>query len=97
ARTYTVRTLGEFNDEGYDICATPRCQVYRGMESEDPLTDQAVAATAGQILVYGGEPIDALYSSTCGGRTEDVATMFPLKVAPYLRGVPCYEEGMSAL
>ncbi|MEO8503999.1 MAG: SpoIID/LytB domain-containing protein [Acidobacteriota bacterium] len=97
ARTYTVRTLGEFSDEGYDICATPRCQVYRGMESEDPLTDQAVAATAGQILVYGGEPIDALYSSTCGGRTEDVSVMFPLKVAPYLRGVPCYEEGMSAL
>ena len=97
ARTYTVRTVGEFSDEGYDICATPRCQVYRGMDGEDPLSDQAIAATAGQILVYGGEPIDALYSSTCGGRTEDVAVMFPLKTAPYLRGVPCYEDGLTAL
>lgn len=97
ARTYTVRTLGEFSDEGYDICATPRCQVYRGMDGEDALSDQAIAATAGQILVYGGEPIDALYSSTCGGRTEDVAVMFPLKTAPYLRGVPCYEDGLTAL
>ncbi len=97
ARTYTVRTLGEFSDEGYDICATPRCQVYRGMDGEDPLSDQAIAQTAGQVLIYGGEPIDALYSSTCGGRTEDVAVMFPLKTAPYLRGVPCYEEGTTAL
>jgi len=97
ARTYTVRTLGEFADEGYDICATPRCQVYRGMDVEDPLSDQAIRETAGEILVYGGEPIDALYSSTCGGHTEDVAVMFPLKVAPYLRGVPCYEDGVTAL
>jgi len=97
ARTYTVRTLGEFADEGYDICATPRCQVYRGMDGEDPLSDQAIRETAGEVLVYGGEAIDALYSSTCGGHTEDVAVMFPLKVAPYLRGVPCYEDGVTAL
>jgi len=31
ARTYTLRNLGEFGREGYDICATPRCQVYGGL------------------------------------------------------------------
>lgn len=93
ARTYAVRTVGEFADEGYDLCATPRCQVYGGMEDEDPLSDRAVAETAGQVLVAGDELVDALYSSTCGGHTEDVERIFPLKRASYLRAVPCVESG----
>jgi len=72
ARTYAVANLGEFRDEGYDICATPRCQVYGGVEDEHPLSDRAVAATAGEVALYEGRPIDALYSSTCGGHTENV-------------------------
>ena len=95
ARTYALRTLGEFADEGYDLCATPRCQVYGGMEDEDPLSDRAVAETAGQVLVAGDELVDALYSSTCGGHTEDVEWIFPLKRASYLRGVPCVEGGAT--
>jgi stage II sporulation protein D len=93
ARTYALRTLGEFAEEGYDLCATPRCQVYGGMEDEDALSDRAVADTAGQVLVAGSELVDALYSSTCGGHTEDVERIFPLKRASYLRGVPCVEAG----
>ncbi|HVT18751.1 MAG TPA: SpoIID/LytB domain-containing protein [Thermoanaerobaculia bacterium] len=98
ARTYTLRNLGEFAREGYDICATPRCQVYGGMDVEHPLSDRAVAETAGQVLLYHGELVDALYSSTCGGHTEDVHVMFPLKEEePYLKGVPCIEEGFVHL
>lgn len=93
ARSYTLRNLGEFGDEGYDLCGTPRCQVYGGMDDEHPLSDRAVAETAGEILVYDGQPIDALYSATCGGHTENVEVIFPLKRAPYLRGVPCIEAG----
>jgi stage II sporulation protein D len=97
ARTYTLRNLGEFAREGYDICATPRCQVYGGMDVEHPLSDRAVAETAGQVLLYRGDLVDALYSSTCGGHTEDVKVMFPFKDEPYLKGVPCVEEGMVRL
>ncbi len=98
ARTYTLRNLGEFSEEGYDICATPRCQVYGGMDAEQPLTDKAVRETAGQVLVYHGQLIDALYSSTCGGHTEDVQVVFPLKTdEPYLKGVPCVEAGVDRL
>jgi stage II sporulation protein D len=93
ARTYAIRTRGEFAAEGYDLCATPRCQVYGGVEDEDPLSDQAVRETAGEVLVHDGEVIDALYSSTCGGHTEDVERVFPLKRAAYLRAVPCLEAG----
>src|SRR5262249_42056820 len=79
ARTYALRNLGEFAREGYDICATPRCQVYGGMDAEHALSDRAVAETAGQVLLYHGELVDALYSSTCGGHTEDARVMFPFK------------------
>lgn len=95
ARTYALRTLGEFTGEGYDLCATPRCQVYNGIDVEHPLSDRAVAETAGQVLLYRGELVDARYSSTCGGHTEDVEVVFPLVNYPYLRGVPCLEAGVD--
>jgi len=97
ARTYTLKNLGEFLAEGYDICATPRCQVYGGMAVEHPLTDRAIAETAGEVLVWRGELVEALYSSTCGGHTENVSVIFPQKDAPYLKGVACLEAGVDRL
>lgn len=92
ARTYTVAHLGDHADEGYDICATPACQVYRGVGVEHRLSDRAVRETAGLIATYGGRPIDAMYTSTCGGHTEDAAALFPERAAPYLKGVACAWE-----
>ncbi len=97
ARTYALRHLGEFAAEGYDICAGPRCQVYGGVAVEHPLSDRAVAETAGQVLLYGGQLIEALYTATCGGHTEDAAVVFPWLHAPYLKGVPCLEGGHDSL
>jgi len=98
ARTYAARNLGEFRAEGFDICATPRCQVYGGIEAEHPRSDEAIAATRGEVLLWHDQPIDALFSSTCGGHTEDVGVVFPLKAdETYLRGVPCLEAGVTNL
>jgi stage II sporulation protein D len=92
ARTYAVRNLGQFKREGYDICAGPACQAYNGFSGEDPLTDRAVRETAGLVATYNGQPIDALYTATCGGETSDVGTMFPGRNEPYLKRVRCVEE-----
>lgn len=89
ARTYTYGNLGQFAEDGYDLCDTPRCQVYRGAGSEHPLSDRAIRETEGQILVFDGAPVNALFTSTCGGHTEDVELVFPEWNYPYLRGVPC--------
>ncbi|NOZ78947.1 MAG: SpoIID/LytB domain-containing protein [Acidobacteria bacterium] len=97
ARTYTVAHVGAHDDEGYDLCATPSCQVYGGTGVEHPLTDRAVEETAGLIAVYDGQPIDAMYTSTCGGHTEDAAALFPARAAPYLTGVACAWERPLAL
>ncbi len=88
ARTYIYRNLGQYANEGYDVCSTDSCQVYQGASSEDPLATQAVAGTRGTIATYDGKPINALYSSTCGGRTEDAENIFNEKV-PYLVSVSC--------
>src|SRR5688572_26603281 len=83
ARTYIQRNLGQYKNEGYDICATDACQVYFGALTEDPLATQAVLETRGVVATYDGRPINALYSSTCGGRTEDAEHIFTEKL-PYL-------------
>jgi stage II sporulation protein D len=95
ARTYAWRNRGQFEDEGYDLCATPRCQVYGGSSAEHPLSDRAVAETRGRILTWEGEPISALYTATCGGHTEDGGEIFPEERAPYLTGVPCRAEAAA--
>ncbi len=92
ARTYAVAHLGDHDDEGWDICDTPACQAYHGAGAEHPLTDRAVAETAGLVAVFDGVPIDAMYTSTCGGRTEDAALLFPDRAQPYLVSVSCAWE-----
>ena len=84
--------LGDHADEGWDLCDTPACQVYRGIGAEHSLSDRAVTETAGLVAVYEGEPIDAMYTSTCGGHTEDSFELFSGRAQPYLRGVPCAWE-----
>jgi len=50
--------------------------------------EQAVNSTAGLIAVYGQDPIQAAYHSTCGGRTEDSSQVWSSSV-PYLVPVTC--------
>jgi stage II sporulation protein D len=88
ARTYVQRNRGQSKNEGYDICATDACQVYLGAGTEDPAASQAVLDTRGVVATFDGKPIDALYTSTCGGRTENSENIFDQKV-PYLVSTSC--------
>lgn len=92
ARTYAWKNRKQFDADGYDICSTPRCQVYAGIKTENELTSDAVRETSGEVITYGGEPINAVYTSTCGGRTENGEYMFDGWNYPYLKGVDCYPE-----
>ena len=92
ARTYAVAHLGDHDDEGYDICDTPACQVYGGSGGEHPLSNRAVEETSGVIAVYEGAPIDAMYTSTCGGRSEASSELFSGRAQPYLQPVDCAWE-----
>ena len=97
ARTYAVRNLGQFRAEGFDICPGPACQAYKGFSGEHELSNRAVRESAGMIMPHGGKPIDALYTSTCGGETSDVSTMFPGRNDPYLKRARCVELEMVSI
>lgn len=89
ARTYALANFGQFSAEGYDLCDTARCQVYGGRSSEHPLSDRAVLETRGEVLTYQDVVIQSLFTSTCGGHTEDIEQVFTEMAAPYLRAVAC--------
>jgi SpoIID/LytB domain protein len=85
ARTYALRNLRRFKIDRYELCATTQCQVYEGLNGTTPLSDQSITATAGQVLTYGNELIDALYSSTTGGVTAAFEDVWEGAPRPYLQ------------
>ncbi len=87
ARTYVLRNLRRFAVDGYELCADTQCQVYRGLEGTDLVADRAIAATAGQVLTYENELVDALYSSATGGITAPFEDVWEGKARPYLKAV----------
>jgi len=92
ARTYALKNLDQFGDLGFDLYATPQSQVYEGMSIEHPLSSRAVDETRGEVAVYDGKLINALYTSTCGGATENAEAMFAGIPVPYLQSVECVME-----
>lgn len=95
ARTFALSNMDKFIDQGYNICATTNSQAYGGVFHEHPATNKAVNDTRGLIVVYQGEPINAVYHSDSGGYTENSEDVWGGYV-PYLRSVPSnYEETVS--
>lgn len=90
ARTFAMRKLKFYAGKDYDICSTVKCQVYMGASFEHPLSKRAVDETRGEIAVWKGEPINALYTGSCGGYTEDVENVFGGEPVKYLRGTFCF-------
>lgn len=72
ARTYAITTNKP--GAGFDHYADTRSQVYAGVAAETPTTDAAVAATAHQVVIYGGKPVTTYFFSTSGGKTENNET-----------------------
>lgn len=92
ARTYAVANINGYGSQGFDMLPTVWSQVYKGVSAETGMGTQAVMQTKGIVATYKGKPINALYTSTCGGRTENSENIFDYN-EPYLRGVECSLEG----
>jgi stage II sporulation protein D len=87
ARSYTLSYLGRRAALGFDLYASVEDQVYGGISRENSQSDRALDVTRGEVLVSEGQPIRALYSSACGGRTSNVEDVWPWSWTPYLRSV----------
>jgi stage II sporulation protein D len=89
ARTYAMaqRRPGQL----FDLQATVASQVYKGVGAETTSTRQAVAQTNGQVLLYRGRLIDAVFHSCSGGNTENSGEIWNRQL-PYLTSVPDFDQ-----
>jgi stage II sporulation protein D len=91
--------------EEADVTDTQADQVYKSLVEMNRLKrdnlagwrkiDEAVRRTVGEVMVYGDEPIEALYFSTSNGYTENSEEVFQTKL-PYLRSVASPWDKMSS-
>src|SRR5204862_305575 len=87
ARSYALATLK--HGETFDVYADTRDQVYGGIRAETPQTNEAVGATAGQVLTWRGRVAITYYFSSSGGRTASSVDGLPWAPrVPYLVSVP---------
>ena len=111
ARTYTLykKDRGGCQKQGADICTDSSCcQAYLsddrmgerwGADEKENLAciTRAVEDTAGEVLLYEGKLIEALYHSASGGQTANAEDVFS-NARPYLVSVmSTNESGISDL
>jgi SpoIID/LytB domain protein len=76
ARTYAAWRQSTASERVWDVRDDTSDQCYGGHSAETERTNAAVEATAGQFLVYDGEPIRAMFSSANGGASENPGCVF---------------------
>jgi stage II sporulation protein D len=86
ARTYALKRVTENKNRAYDLESTIRDQVYSGYDRHTDLADRAVSETKGICIGYQNELAHVYYHSTCGGRLESAAELWPDIDVPYLAG-----------
>jgi stage II sporulation protein D len=86
SRTYALSAHA--GGSRFDVYSDTRSQVYLGVAAETAATNAAVAATAGQIVLYAGKPATTYFFASSGGMTENIENVFlGSQPEPWLRGV----------
>ena len=95
SRTYAL--TAHAGGSRFDVYSDTRSQMYLGVAAETAATNAAVAATAGQIVLYGGQPATTYFFASSGGMTEDIENAFlGSQPQPWLRGVADPYEGRAS-
>jgi SpoIID/LytB domain protein len=87
ARSYALAELESVvTASAFDVYDDTRSQMYGGIEGESPAVTSAVAATARQVVMYGGKVATTYFSASSGGRTVSAAEAMGTPI-PYLVSV----------
>ncbi len=91
ARTHAIKLLlyNRHRSDGYDLCNTTHCQVYKGQYLSNANIRAAVNETKAEIMCFDGLITDATYHSSCGGKTDSSLNIWKGTALPYLMGVTC--------
>ena len=82
SRTYALANLNPA--AAFDLHDDDRSQNYLGLAREFPSASAAVAATAGETLLYGGRPIQAFFTASNGGLTRTAEEAWGGTSLPYI-------------
>jgi SpoIID/LytB domain protein len=85
ARSYALANL--VKGKPFDLYADVRSQVYTGVAGERPATTEAVKATTGEVVLYGGKVASTHYFASSGGKTASATDVFGTTI-PYLVSRP---------
>jgi stage II sporulation protein D len=86
SRTYALTSHA--GGSRFDVYSDTRSQMYLGVAAETAASNAAVAATAGQIVLYAGKPATTYFFASSGGMTESIQYGFlGSEPQPWLRGV----------
>ncbi len=96
ARSFAWSAAARRTQRTWDVRADTTDQVFHG-PSDTPSVVEAVRSTLGEYVQFGGKPIRAYYSSTCGGRTRDGKERFRDVPASVFRSVECTACSASPL
>jgi len=82
ARSYFIAGKGRHHD--FDFCDTTHCQFLRAPPPPTSAPAQAASATRGLVIAYQSQPVAAMYTRSCAGRTHTPAELgLPTAAYPY--------------
>jgi SpoIID/LytB domain protein len=85
ARTWALANSHRFAIDGYHLCSDTQCQVYSDPRQASSAVLQAIRATAGQVLAWKGEPIQAWYHASNGGVMAGGDEAWAMDSLPYVQ------------
>ena len=87
SRTFGQKRRDARGGADFDLYGSVWHQAYTGTKFQAPAWTAAVDATANRVVTHNGTLIDAVYSASSGGHTENSEVVWVSPV-PYMRGVP---------
>ena len=85
ARTWALANSHRFAIDGYHLCSDTQCQVYSDPRQASVGVRQAIANTAGKVLSWKQQPINAVYHASNGGVMAAGSEAWAMQPVPYLR------------
>lgn len=70
SRSFAIYSKNKHANEGFNLCNTTHCQVYGGLDGENPKTNQAVEETKEEMVYFNGQLAETLFHSNNGGIME---------------------------
>ena len=85
ARTWALANINRYLIDGYHLCSTTKCQVYKDPSRVKLSIQSAIKETKGKVLTLFGQPVKAFYHASNGGIMASVEEAWLIEPLPYLR------------